>query len=366
MKKFKIAHFINNLERNGAQVLLVDLLNYLDKEKFDVYVFYFHSFNNFSEEAGNSKIKFIDLSDNGKFSIKSVYRLYKLLKYHNFDILHTHLVQASLITKIISLFCEKKIRVSTRHFCGSAKSKTLTYRLENFLSRILDDEVWAISKAVLSELIENNFKPEKVKLVYNSIVLQKFSFTQRPTKVSFFNVGGIGRLNKLKRYKELGNAFIKLKKKYPQMFGKLILIGDGPERENIQTLFETEDLSESLEITGFLPTDILCQKSTEIDIFVQPSEWEGFGLSVAEAMALGIPCVCSDVGGIPEIVEENVNGFLFKETSEIETKILQMAQNPEKQNRFSQNGRNIVEEKFSIENNIKVYENRYLELLKNI
>ncbi len=363
MKKIKILHIINNLDRNGAQVFLINFLTLIDKTKFEVSVAFLHNANSFHQETKKNDIKVFDLSKSGHFSILSAVKLVKILKRERIDILHTHLVQASLLAKLACYFYRPKAVISTRHFCQSKKNDTLVYKLENTLSRRFDDETWAISKAVQKELIELGFNPNKTPITYNSIPINDFDFDKRPSKNEKFNIGGIGRLNELKRYKELAKVFISLKKKFPQKIGNFILIGDGEEKQFIEKIFEDNSLQKCLEITGFINQKELAEKSKEIDILIQPSAWEGFGLSLAEALALGIPSIGSNVGGIPEVLDNGKYGLLFANFAELEEKILLLINDSNLQAQFSQNGRCFVEQNFSFEKNIDKFEKRYLKAL---
>ena len=100
-------------------------------------------------------------------------------------------------------------------------------------------------------------------------------------------------------------VFDKVRKKIPS---KLILIGDGPERHNIEILCRELDACDDIKLLGKL-------KATEkvlsiADLFLLPSETESFGLAALEAMASHIPVISTNTGGLPEVNIHGITGFL--------------------------------------------------------
>lgn len=90
------------------------------------------------------------------------------------------------------------------------------------------------------------------------------------------------------------------------------IVGEGPEREELQRQIEAFDLSSFVRLNGALPNEQLPDVYAEHSVFVLPSYSEGVPVVVMEAMASGLPVVASRVGGIPEIVEDGENGFLVE------------------------------------------------------
>jgi glycosyltransferase involved in cell wall biosynthesis len=93
---------------------------------------------------------------------------------------------------------------------------------------------------------------------------------------------------------------------------------------------------------------------SSLDIYAQPSWWEGLGIAVIEAMASSLPIVATDVGGIPESIVPEQSGFLVRPgfPSLLAEKILYLIENPESRKTMGQHGRLIAQAKYSIENMI--------------
>ena len=108
----------------------------------------------------------------------------------------------------------------------------------------------------------------------------------------------------IKRIQDVINVFCKINKEIPS---KLIMIGDGPERANIESLTRSLCSLRDVMFIGKIPdVETVLYKA---DLFLLTSEKESFGLSALEAMASSVPVISSNAGGLPELVEEGISGF---------------------------------------------------------
>ena len=141
----------------------------------------------------------------------------------------------------------------------------------------------------------------------------------------------------------------------------LLLVGDGPEKENLISRITDLGIEDRVELTGFVESPK--QQLQRMDIFVLPSEHEGVPLSLLEAMALGIPSVASQVGGIPEVVRSGSDALLVEgrapETWASELATLLDA--PEACSAMGKRGRTRVIRSFSVERMTE----RYVEIYRN-
>jgi glycosyltransferase involved in cell wall biosynthesis len=92
---------------------------------------------------------------------------------------------------------------------------------------------------------------------------------------------------------------------------RLVVLGDGPERANLESLANALGVRKLVSFTGFVPNELTPCYYNAADIFVLPSREETFGIVLLEAMACSLPVVGSKVGGIKDIIRHAVNGFLF-------------------------------------------------------
>jgi len=104
----------------------------------------------------------------------------------------------------------------------------------------------------------------------------------------------------------------------------------------------------------------------EADVFVLPSLREGIPAALLEAMALRVPVIASSVGGVPEIVEDGVSGFLVRPGNweEIADRVLDLLNDRNKRELFVANGRKVVAERFDVKKNVKKLEGIFLDLAR--
>ena len=95
-----------------------------------------------------------------------------------------------------------------------------------------------------------------------------------------------------------------------KMPAKLVLIGDGPDRGAVEWLIRQKGLTKDVFLLG--KQDRVYEKLSVADLFLLPSDLESFGLAALEAMACEVPVIATNVGGVPEVVEHGVDGYLVR------------------------------------------------------
>ncbi|ABN56626.1 MULTISPECIES: glycosyltransferase family 4 protein [Methanoculleus] len=118
----------------------------------------------------------------------------------------------------------------------------------------------------------------------------------------------VGRLHPVKGVRHLLQAMSIVHQDLPE--AKLILVGDGDEREHLETLTDSLGIRECVEFVGKVPHERVQDYMNQVEAFVLPSLSEGFPVTILEAMACGLPVVATRVGGIPDIIEDGTNGYL--------------------------------------------------------
>ncbi len=170
----------------------------------------------------------------------------------------------------------------------------------------------------------------------------------------------VSNFRKVKRVEDVLHVFNKVRKEIPS---KLILVGDGPERPAIEALCRQLDTCSEIINLGKIadPKEIL----SIADLFILPSETESFGLSALEAMAMKVPVISSNTGGLPEVNINGVTGYLSNvgDVDDMAKNAIDLLKNETKLNQFKQNAFKHAQ-KFDINNILPLYENLYQSLIK--
>ena len=165
---------------------------------------------------------------------------------------------------------------------------------------------------------------------------------------------------KVKRVEDVVRIFDKINKETPS---KLLLVGDGPERNNIEMLCRELGTCDHIRFLGKL--DAVEEVLSVSDLFIMPSESESFGLAALEAMACEVPVISSDVGGLPELNIHGVTGFLSKPGNiEEMTKYALHILDKDNLPAFKNNALKRAME-FDIVNILPKYEKLYYDVLQN-
>ena len=219
----------------------------------------------------------------------------------NFDLIHAHYAMPQGLAGALIKKTRKKPFVITVH--GS----DLTVLGESRLYRPVlkwvfneADAIIAVSRHIEKLLTGLGVDARKINVIYSGVD------PQPPAVEGERRVVFIGALVWQKGVDTLIEAFKDIKRSFPD--ATLVIVGDGGERENLESQAQRLGLKDIL-FTGYL--EDLDNIFTSQTVLVLPSRKEGFGLTLLEAMARGVPVVGSKSGGIPEIIHDGRNGYLF-------------------------------------------------------
>ncbi len=167
----------------------------------------------------------------------------------------------------------------------------------------------AVSPSTRGELLTHGFDPAKVLLVPNGVDTRRYV----PDPASREKTPLVGYLGRLKRYKSVDHlllAFKKLVSEVPQ--ARLLIVGDGDDRPRLQRLARELKLSSRIEFTGTVSEDEKTRQLQRMWVCVNPSPKEGWGLTVIEANACGVPVVAANSPGLRDSVVDGKTGYLYR------------------------------------------------------
>ncbi|MDH4071135.1 MAG: glycosyltransferase, partial [Ignavibacteria bacterium] len=262
------------------------------------------------------------LSLNGSNILSKAVRLFRLLRNRRFDVLHTHLIHATLLGRIVGWLARVPVIISTEHNTSNWQNRNvpalMAYRTTERFSR----KTIAISEAVRRCVMEiGKISSEKIEVLYNGVDLDELDEdggqadvlrTELGISASDPLIGTVGRMDKRKGYDHLIRAMIPVLRLHPS--ATLLLVGDGVERNSLTDLSVRLGLGDRIIFAGS-QTDIRGYVRL-MDVFVLPSLQEGLSISLIEAMALQRAVVASNVDGIPEVVSHGVDGVLVEPGNE--------------------------------------------------
>lgn len=172
----------------------------------------------------------------------------------------------------------------------------------------------------------------------------------------------VSNFRKVKRVEDVIKVFALVNKKIK---AKLILAGDGPERYNLERLCRELNLCDKVIFLGKVSDTAHVLEIS--DLFLLPSETESFGLAALEAMAVGVPVISSNTGGIPEVNVHGVTGFLSNvgDVEDMANNALEIFKDEETLENFRKNALKRSHD-FDLEKILPMYEKIYFDLVKNV
>lgn len=213
------------------------------------------------------------------------------------------------------------------------------------------DYFQAISSFLYNWAIQIGAK--KGEIVPNGVDVEKFRRADDQTIRELKGELGIGNekviLNVSRLVKKNGIADLIKAGQYLDFHFKIIVVGDGPDRNELEKLVSKLNLDDKVIFEGEIKHQDLAKYYSSADIFIRPSLSEGLGISFLEAMATGVPIIGTPVGGIPDFLEDRKTGLFCKVNNpqDIAEKIKEILENNDLRNALSNNGLNLVREKYT-------------------
>ncbi len=333
-----LLYLINSLHVGGAEVGMCRLLNGLDSDDFDVTVV---ALDGHSEALINRLppwVSVLDLQVSDYQSSMDLLELFRLVR--SADIIVGSLFHASMIARIAGLLNPGATIATWRH---STTFKTDLRKSLSIRSAGLSDVILADSDPVAELLIDDlGINEEKVWTVpIAGIDLSKYTpVTHQESRE--ISIGVIGRLTEAKNM----SMVLRVAERLPESRFSFEIAGDGELYDDLLDEIEDRGLTN---VTLHGRVDDVPAFLSQLDIYFQPSLWEGLCITVLEAMAAGLPIVGSDVGGIGRNVVHGENGFLY-DTSDVDgftSGIQSLAKDHQRRSEFGSNSRQIVVNQFT-------------------
>jgi len=296
-------------------------------------------------------------------------RMIDVARFNKIDIIHVHYAIPHATSAVLAkMILGNKIKViTTLHgtditLVGLEPSFTPVVRFSiessdgvTAVSRYLREvtiSTYNISREI--EVIPNFVDTELFKPVKNSSLRKKIA--PKGEKVLIH----VSNFRKVKRVQDVVRVFEIVRDK---VHCKLVFVGDGPERGDVENLCRALNLYDDVIFLGKQEAlnEILCSA----DIFILPSQMESFGLSALEAMSCGLPVIATNVGGLPEVVLHGETGYLTEvgNIKRMASYVIELLEDENKYREFSEKARERAEKYFDKNLIVPKYEQFYQKIL---
>jgi N-acetyl-alpha-D-glucosaminyl L-malate synthase BshA len=302
-------------------------------------------------------------------------KMVSVVKNERLDLLHVHYAiphasAAYMAKQILKVEGIEIPVVTTLHGTDiTLVGKDASYEPVVTFSINQSDGVTAVSEDLRKETYEHFNITKDIEVIPNFIDLEKFKkqkkdhFKKAICPNDEVLITHTSNFRKVKRVLDVVNIFANIRREIP---AKLLMIGDGPDREKAEKLCRDLGISEDVRFLGKL--EAVEEVLSVSDLFIMPSEKESFGLAALEAMACEVPLISSNTGGLPELNVQGETGFM-RPVGDIEDMTRKALFVLDKHNlpRFKENALKRARE-FDISKILPVYEAHYQRILdkKNV
>jgi N-acetyl-alpha-D-glucosaminyl L-malate synthase BshA len=305
------------------------------------------------------------------YDIALASKMAEVIKRENLDLLHVHYAIPHAICAILAKQMSKrdvKI-VTTLHGTDitvlgydASLSDAIRFGIEE------SDTVTAVSHSLITETYDLIHPNKQIVPVYNFIDERVFHKVPSDHLKQEYGISAsekvvihVSNFRSVKRVPDVIKAFSMMVEKVP---AKLLLVGDGPDISIVSKLVNQLKIEEHVLFLG--KQDNLEELYSFSDLMLLLSEKESFGLVALEALACGVPCIGTNVGGIPEVIVDGENGYVCElgNINEIAQKGIHLLSNANLHQQFSQNGIGMVNENFKGEKIVQQYEDIYYGLMR--
>lgn len=355
-KKKTILHVIDYMGRGGAETMLVQVLKQL--KEYNNIVVTVNEQNNFGEYFECDEHYCLKMGSFKNF-LFAAHRLKKFIKQRDIDIVHSHLLLSTLITRIAS---PKNIPLITTIHTSVAFSKDYNKWYLKWLEKITyqfhKNIIVGVSKSVLQQYFTHlKHKVYKSYLVYTFVDIDKFKSEKKEigsNEKAVCKLVSVGALRYPKNQLYIINALKKLDSKLFEYH----IYGSGVQEPELKAaIVNMPNVVLKGEVDG------INKLLSNYDIYVMPSKYEGFSLSILEAMAMQMPLFVSDIPSFKEQCEDVAEYFDLNNEDDVVKKLQQLAQDKSRQTKMGIMAKERAEKYFTLQHHMQGIRNVYTETL---
>lgn len=313
-KRLKVAHVIPELDLNitgGVGVFVRTLTQYLDRDRVESVIVTFKSDESDRQFFQDLEIpvfsRLLTAEEDIEPSIRVMEWLMQTFQNIQPDVVHTNLFWGDTLGRQAAYRAKVPVIVTTennRDLQETPRQRAIKKKLAAFTDRIV-----CVSEAVRQHSRDADGIPdERLSVIYNGIGLEQYEIERGNDKTQVAHFLFVGRLEPQKNPFRLIEAFSVIATEYPDC--QLSIIGDGTLMKQCQDYVDQLKLSNYVSFLRYQPHPWKVAPSGSI--FVHCCDFEGFGLSISEAMASGYLCVLPNIDGVPEVANDGFEAIFYE------------------------------------------------------
>lgn len=343
-----------------------------DPARFDVRIVYLRGANDAEFEIGRRAasmgLEIDEIPERSKIDLAALRRIRAILREHRSDILHSHDYKTNLYAWLLRRARPGLSVMTTTHGWtrGGGKSRLYNWIDLRVLRRMTN--IVAVSGATRRILLDAGVRPERIELIHNAIDERVWDPArhepeyrrERGLSDDALLVGNVGRLSAEKDVFTWLEVAARVAARIPG--ARFVLVGEGALEAPLRARAAELGLTDAVHFAGFRRDLPAIYRS--LDLHLMTSLTEGLPNTLLEAMAMGVPTVSTDVGGIAEIVRDGYNGLLLpaRDVDGLTGGVLGLLEDPARRDALRRAGRETIEREFSFAARMRKIEDYYSRL----
>lgn len=351
----------------GAQRVSLDILSNIGSEFDRTIIFGGEPNSNTKRICQDLGIKVVFIPslrrEIGLHDFRAFFRLYRIFRNEEFDIVHTNSTKPGIIARIAARLAGIPIIVHTIHGIAFHRYVRLPKRAVFYLL-----ELFSVCFGNFNISVNNyylRYYPTFLgykRCIYNGVNFGNLVRTERSYRKDVYRVGFFARFDEQKDpFTFIKVAEYIINNGSGHLDIKFVMAGDGPLLSDVKAYVNDQGIEEYFEFHGWV--DNKSEYLSTIDVLLQPSLWEAFGLNIVEAAYLGVPSIASDVEGVPEVIIDGHTGYLSSpgDVKGFSECLLELLSDPDVLESTSKSAMRHVESNFSLDSMVKSYLKIYTE-----
>jgi len=367
MNKKKIGFCLSNFGIGGAERQYGYLMDHIDRSRYEVFFIQISHKKSRPKNLSHEGMTVATFEMSHKLDIGVAFRIARYVRENKIDLIQSLLFLDNQIARLVGFLTGKPVITSLRGGPHEGKFKTWIDHGFQFLSRC----VTVNSHWLKGLLVDKGVDPEKIVVIHNGIDPAKFQSKSEPLAIrEKLNIGGkiptmtiVARLHPMKQHQVFFDVVKLVRERIPNVLA--LVAGEGGLRDELENYVKEIGIVDNVRFLGAVRGQDLADLLRVSDVQLLTSGWgESLPNVLLEAMSASVPIVSTNIHGIPEVVDEGVNGFMVSTGDRIgmAERVVNVLQDDELKRRFVESGLRKVEA-FGMDAMVKKFEDLYARVL---
>lgn len=361
---------VNQLYYAGKEAGIMKISSRMDSSQFEVDIVVLGKIVK-NQQFNADQLRTIELNKKPGNDPKILLKLARIFKKNQYDIIYTHAWNTLLEGYIPAVLARTPVKIHGEH--GTFERSPKKDRLQRSIWGRFD-AVTVVAADLQNKMRDLfGYTKENVTVVYNGIDVTKLhpsaekrqAFREAHGLAGKFLVGTVGRFHPVKDHFTLIRGFARFRASVPE--ARLLFVGKETDDLYPEYTKLMDELGVREDVVLVDPTPDVDKIYAALDVFVLSSISEGCSNVILESLGCGAPVLATRTGGNPELVQENINGLLFKvgDDKGLADRLMQLYNDAAMRKAFGAAGSKYIHEHFTIENTVRNYENLYRKLYEH-